>query len=118
VFVDGVHPAEQEAYDKDLLDLERVEVINGPQSSLFGYSSFAGAIRYYLGHPLLTLSGAIGSMRAVMPGAAYRDGGPDLSKTAAGRAGWPLPCGVPTAPFGNVNPMRWAASSAARSPWA
>jgi iron complex outermembrane receptor protein len=46
VFVDGVYQANRAAVDVDALDLERIEVIRGPQSALFGRSTFAGAIHY------------------------------------------------------------------------
>lgn len=46
VFVDGVYQANPDAVDVEPLDLERIEVIHGPQSALFGQSSFAGLIDY------------------------------------------------------------------------
>jgi iron complex outermembrane recepter protein len=45
VFVDGVHQANRGAIDLELLDVERVELIRGPQSALFGHSAFAGALQ-------------------------------------------------------------------------
>jgi iron complex outermembrane receptor protein len=46
VFVDGVYQAERTAIDVMPLDLERIEVVHGPQSTLFGHSTFTGALHY------------------------------------------------------------------------
>ncbi|MEO6718528.1 MAG: TonB-dependent receptor [Novosphingobium sp.] len=46
MFVDGVYQANRDAIDVEPLDLERIEVIHGPQSALFGHSSFSGLIHY------------------------------------------------------------------------
>jgi iron complex outermembrane receptor protein len=46
MFVDGVYQASRDALDVEPLDLERIEVVHGPQSALFGHSSFAGLIHY------------------------------------------------------------------------
>ena len=46
MFVDGVYQASRDALDVEPLDLERIEVVAGPQSALFGHSSFAGLISY------------------------------------------------------------------------
>ena len=46
MFVDGVYQANHDAIDVDPLDLERIEVVKGPQSALFGHSAFAGLINY------------------------------------------------------------------------
>ena len=52
LFVDGVF-ALQAAQSLSLMDLERVEVIKGPQSAQFGRNSFAGAINYVTRTPNL-----------------------------------------------------------------
>ncbi len=46
MFVDGVYQANRDAIDVEPLDLQRIEVVFGPQSALFGHSSFAGLINY------------------------------------------------------------------------
>jgi len=53
LFVDGIF-ALQAAQSLALTDLERVEVIKGPQSAIFGRNSFAGAINYVTRKPSLT----------------------------------------------------------------
>ncbi len=45
-FVDGIHVQQQGNIDFSLLDLERVEIIKGPQNAQYGKSSFAGAINW------------------------------------------------------------------------
>jgi outer membrane receptor protein involved in Fe transport len=42
-----------------LVDVQRIEVVKGPQSALFGRSAFAGAIQYITKDPSDTLSGDI-----------------------------------------------------------
>lgn len=44
VFVDGVHQLNRSVIDLELLDIERIELVRGPQSAMFGHSAFAGAI--------------------------------------------------------------------------
>jgi iron complex outermembrane recepter protein len=45
VFVDGVYQVNRSVIDLELLDVERVELVRGPQSAMFGRSAFAGAIQ-------------------------------------------------------------------------
>lgn len=51
IFIDGVYQANRDAVDAMPLDLERIEVVRGPQSALFGHSSFAGLISYVPAQP-------------------------------------------------------------------
>ncbi|MGV6801844.1 MAG: TonB-dependent receptor [bacterium] len=44
VYVDGVYMGQSPAANQELLDLERVEVLRGPQGMLFGKNTVAGAV--------------------------------------------------------------------------
>ncbi|GAB5458429.1 MAG: TonB-dependent receptor [Henriciella sp.] len=46
VFYDGVYIPRGYAFDLGLTNVERIEVVKGPQSALYGANSFAGAINY------------------------------------------------------------------------
>ena len=46
VFLDGVYIANTGAVSLGIMDFERVEVVKGPQSALYGRNAFAGAINY------------------------------------------------------------------------
>jgi iron complex outermembrane receptor protein len=52
-FVDGIHIQQQPNIDFSLLDVERIEVLKGPQNSQYGRSAFAGAINYVSAAPKL-----------------------------------------------------------------
>ncbi len=43
-YVDGVYAGRPESFNQDLIDIERVEVLKGPQGAVFGKNTIAGAI--------------------------------------------------------------------------
>ncbi len=51
VFLDGVFLSNRNTLDLEMLDLERIEVVKGPQSALYGQNAFAGAINYVTKKP-------------------------------------------------------------------
>ena len=54
VFFDGVYVQNSTAITVGLIDVERIEVVKGPVSSLYGRNAFAGAINYVSKTPSLT----------------------------------------------------------------
>lgn len=51
VFIDGAFVSGRSSQNVGMFDLERVEVVKGPQSALYGRNSFAGAINYVTKKP-------------------------------------------------------------------
>ena len=51
MFLDGIYLPNRNNLDLELLDLQRVEVIKGPQGALYGRSTFSGAINYVTKEP-------------------------------------------------------------------
>ncbi|MDX2145038.1 MAG: TonB-dependent receptor [Rhodospirillaceae bacterium] len=51
VFLDGIYLPRQYTVDVGMLDMERIEVVKGPQSALYGRNSFMGAINYITQRP-------------------------------------------------------------------
>jgi iron complex outermembrane receptor protein len=59
VYVDGVYMGQSPAVNQELLDLERVEVLRGPQGMLFGKNTVAGAISLVTKKPTDEFSGKL-----------------------------------------------------------
>lgn len=53
-FLDGAYIPRNYAVNPGLVDIERVEVVKGPQSALYGQNAFAGAINYVTRKPSLS----------------------------------------------------------------
>ncbi len=51
LFIDGVYVSGREGINFSQLDLERIEVVKGPQSALYGRNAFSGAINYVTAKP-------------------------------------------------------------------
>ncbi|MEY4762202.1 MAG: hypothetical protein RLZZ200_2058 [Pseudomonadota bacterium] len=59
VFVDGVYRSRSASMIGDLMDVERVEVLRGPQSTLFGQNASAGVISITTRKPSFTPTGSV-----------------------------------------------------------
>lgn len=57
VFLDGIYLSGKAGVDLELNDLQRVEIVKGPQSALYGRNTFAGAINYVTKRPTADFSG-------------------------------------------------------------
>jgi iron complex outermembrane receptor protein len=60
VYLDGVYLGQSPALNQELLELERVEVLRGPQGTLFGKNTVAGAINLISKKPQDELFGSAG----------------------------------------------------------
>lgn len=60
VFLDGVYLQRQSMLNPGLAEMERIEVVKGPQSATYGRNAFAGAINYVTRKPTDELDGTAG----------------------------------------------------------
>lgn len=60
LYLDGVYIGQSPAHNQDLLDLERIEVLRGPQGTLFGKNNVAGSINLITKKPEDEFSGYVG----------------------------------------------------------
>jgi iron complex outermembrane receptor protein len=59
VYIDGVYLGQSPAVNQGLIDLERVEVLRGPQGTLFGKNTIAGAINLISQEPIDEFEGSV-----------------------------------------------------------
>jgi len=57
IVIDGVYQANQKQLNQELFDVERIEVLKGPQGSLYGRNSLGGAINIVTRKPTSDLNG-------------------------------------------------------------
>lgn len=61
VFYGGVYLSNLSATNLEILDLDRIEVVKGPQSALYGRNAFNGAINYVPATPTSNFQGKVGA---------------------------------------------------------
>jgi iron complex outermembrane receptor protein len=90
VYVDGVYLSTEASQLFDLPDIERVEILKGPQGTLFGRNAAGGAVRIITRSPSFTPTGnfsaSYGSFNDVMAKGVVS--GPIADKLAASLAGF------------------------------
>ena len=72
VFIDGVYRSRSASMIGDLMDVERIEVLRGPQSTLFGQNASAGVISVVTRKPSFTPGGMIEATRGNYSAEVYR----------------------------------------------
>jgi len=60
LYADGVYLSDQEATGVAFLDVERIEVLRGPQGALYGRNATGGAVNVLSRSPTQTFEGALG----------------------------------------------------------
>ena len=89
LFIDGVYVAGREGLNFSYLEVERIEVVKGPQTALYGRNAFSGAINFITKRP----TAEFGSKVEVMVGndgrtlGQFNLGGPIAGNTLTGRIG-------------------------------
>lgn len=65
IYVDDVYLARPQGAVLDLLDVERIEILRGPQGTLYGKNTIGGAVKYVTremtGDPTFNIQGTVGS---------------------------------------------------------
>ncbi len=93
LFIDGVYLSRSRAFQNPLLDIQRVEIVRGPQGALFGKNTNAGAISVVTRRPTREFEGFARASGEVEHGGWNLDGavsGPvsdTISVRLTGRAG-------------------------------
>lgn len=59
VYLDGVYLARSVGANQDLLDIERIEILKGPQGTLFGRNTIGGAVSVVTSDPAEEFSGKV-----------------------------------------------------------
>jgi outer membrane receptor protein involved in Fe transport len=59
-FLDGIYLQRQSMVNPGLMDVERIEVLKGPQNAQYGRNAFAGAINYVTKKPTPEFNGDVG----------------------------------------------------------
>jgi iron complex outermembrane recepter protein len=57
IYIDGVYLARSVGANQDLLDIERIEILKGPQGTLFGRNTIGGAVSVVTKEPAKEFSG-------------------------------------------------------------
>jgi iron complex outermembrane receptor protein len=58
-YVDGVYMGRPENFNQDLIDIDRIEVLRGPQGAVFGKNTIAGAINIITKSPSDSFTGMV-----------------------------------------------------------
>ena len=87
VFINGIYQSGRNSFDMELIGVDRVEVARGPQSALYGRSTFAGAINYVFAEPTEEFKGFVNATAGSDSdyGASFDVGGPLGSNKFRGR---------------------------------
>lgn len=85
MYVDDVAYKERSAFDLDFSDVERIEVLRGPQSTLYGRNAMGGLLKVYTFDPLTTRR--LGRQTQLRIGASTEDAGRYVNFRTANMAG-------------------------------
>ena len=87
-FLNGIYLQRQSMMNVGMTDLQRIEILKGPQNSMYGRSAFAGAINYVTEKPTEEFSGYVSTTQGDNDREDYRAAvsGPIGTEKLLGRA--------------------------------
>lgn len=68
LYVDGIYMSTQAVLSNDIPDVDRIEVLKGPQGTLFGRNATGGAIQLFTRDPSFTTQGSFTAEGSYYPG--------------------------------------------------